>query len=118
MKRFSLLAAISILMMTAITALAAPATTNAPAFPGTLANARYVYVASYDGDQFNPNLLSEDREAIGAVQDAIQSWGKLTLVYEPSQADIIILVTSRPSEDVMAVYDGHGLRGNHLWRVM
>ena len=57
--------------------------------------------------------------AIGAVQHAIQSWGKLTLVYQPSQADIIILVTSRPSEDVMAVYDGHqGLNGNYLWRVM
>jgi hypothetical protein len=119
MKRFSLLAAILILMMTAITALPAPATANAPAFPGTLANARYVYIASYDGDQFNPNPLSEDREAIGSVQNAIQTWGKLTLVYEPSQADIMILVTSRPSEDVMAVYDGHqGPNGNYLWRVM
>ena len=118
MKRFSFLAAI-LIMMTAISALAAPspASVNAPAFPGTLANARYVYVASYDGDQFNPNLLSEDREAIGSVQNAIQTWGKLTLVYEPSQADIIILVTSRPSEDVMAVYDGHS-NGNYLWRVM
>ncbi len=119
MKRFSLLAAI-LTMMTAISALAAPKPTTAtvPAFPGTLANARYVYVASYEGDQFNPNLLPEDREAIGAVQDAIQKWGKLTLVYQPSQADIIILVTSRPSEDLMAVYDGHGSRGNYLWRVM
>jgi hypothetical protein len=90
-----------------------------PAFPGTLANARYVYVASYDGDQFDTSLLPEDREAIGAVQDAIQNWGKLTLVYQPSQADIIILVTSRPSEDLLAVYEGHqGPSGNYLWRVM
>jgi hypothetical protein len=119
MKRFSFLA-LSLIMALAISALAAPTprTANVPAFPGTLANARYVYVASYDGDQFNPNLLSEDREAIGSVQNAIQTWGKLTLVYEPSQADIIILVTSRPSEDVMAVYDGHGSRSNYLWRVM
>jgi hypothetical protein len=120
MKRFSLIGAI-LIMMTAISALAAPSPTTAkvPAFPGTLANASYVYVASYDGDQFNSNLLPEDRNAIGAVQDAIQSWGKLTLVYEPSQADIIILVTSRPSEDLLAVYDGHqGPNGNYLWRVM
>jgi len=119
MKRFSFLA-ISLLMVLAISTLAAPKpdTANVPAFPGTLANARYVYVASYDGDQFNPNLLPEDRNAISAVQDAIQNWGKLTLVYRPSEADIIILVTSRPSEDVMAVYDGHGPRGNYLWRVM
>jgi hypothetical protein len=120
MKRFSLLAAI-LFMMTALSALAAPKPSSAtvPAFPGTLANARYVYVASYDGDQFDTNLLPEDREAISSVQSAIQNWGKLTLVYQPSQADIIILVTSRPSEDVMAVYDGHqGPNGNYLWRVM
>src|SRR5580765_4069464 len=117
MKRFSFLAVIWAVM--AVAALAAPTAASAPGFPGTLANARYVYIASYDGDQFNPNLLPEDREAIGSVQNAIQNWGKLTLVYEPSQADIIILVTSRPSEDVMAVYDGHrGPNGNYLWRVM
>ena len=122
MKRFSLLAAI-LIMMTSISALAAPrpntTTATVPAFPGTLANARYVYVASYDGDQFDTNLLPEDRNAISSVQNAIQTWGKLTLVYQPSQADIIILVTSRPSEDLLAVYDGHqGPNGNYLWRVM
>jgi hypothetical protein len=119
MKRFSLLAVIMI-AVTAISAAAAPSpnTEKAPAFPGILANASYVYVASYDGDQFNPNLLPEDRNAIGAVQDAIQAWSKLTLVYHPSEADIIILVTSRPSEDLLAVYDAHGSSGNYLWRVM
>jgi hypothetical protein len=119
MKRFSL-AAIS-LILAGISALATPnsSTAKVPAFPGTLANARYVYVASYDGDQFNPNLLPEDRNAIGAVQDAIQQWGKLTIVYRPSEADVIILVTSRPSEDLMAVYDAHQWPiGNFLWRVM
>jgi hypothetical protein len=40
-------------------------------------------------------------------------------VYQPSEADIIILVTSRPSEDLLAVYDAHqGPNGNYLWRVM
>jgi hypothetical protein len=120
MKRFSLLEVI-LIVAAAISAAAAPsrATAKVPSFPGTLANASYVYVASYDGDQFNPNLLPEDRNAIGAVQDAIRKWGKLTLVYQPSEADIIILVTSRPLEDLLAVYDGHGgPRGNFLWRVM
>jgi hypothetical protein len=92
---------------------------NVPAFPGTLANARYVYVTSYDGDQFNPNLLSEDREAIGTVEDAMQKWGKFILVYEPHQADIVLMVTSRPSEDILAVYDAHGWPQNqYLWRMM
>jgi hypothetical protein len=76
-----------------------------------------VYVASYDGDQFDPNLLPEDRNAINAVQSAIQEWGKLVIVYQPSEADMIILVTSRPSEDLLAVYDA-GPSGNFLWHVM
>jgi hypothetical protein len=120
MKRFSFVAAI-LMVFSAISVAAAPSpnTAKVPAFPGTLANARYVYVASYDGDQFDPNLLPEDREGISAVQNAIQNWGKLTIVYRPSEADITILVTSRPSEDLMAVYDAHQApSGNYLWRVM
>jgi hypothetical protein len=120
MKRFSLVT-IGLILLAAISAMAAPnqSTAKEPPFPGTLANARYVYVASYDGDQFDLNLLPEDREAIGAVQNAIQEWGKLVIVYRPSEADIIILVMSRPSEDVMAVYDAHPWpSGNFLWRVM
>ncbi len=90
-----------------------------PAFPGTLVNARYVYVASYDGDQFNPNLLPEDRQAIASVQDALQKWGKWVIVYSPREADIVLLVESRPSEDVLAVYDAHGFPDTeYLWRVM
>ena len=117
MKRFFLLA-ISLILL-AISAAAKPdPNAKMPAFPGILANARYVYVASYDGDQFDRNLLPEDREAISAVEDSIQRWGKLTLVYRPFDADIIILVTSRPTEDLMAVYDAHHSSGNFLWRVM
>jgi len=93
-------------------------TPTVPPFPRTLVNARYVYVTSYDGDQFDPNLLPEDREAIGAVQDAIQKWGKLTLVYQYHDADIVLVVMSRPSEDVLAVYDARGWPHNqYLWRM-
>jgi hypothetical protein len=118
MRRFFLVA-ISFIAMVAISASAAPnpSTPKAQAFPGTLANARYVYVTSYDGGQFDPNLFFEDRSAINAVQNAIQNWGKLIIVYQPSQADIIIRVTSRPSEDLLAVYDAHE-HGNFLWRIM
>ena len=70
MNRFSLVA-ISLIVVAAISATASPNPSTVPAFPGTLANARYVYVASYDGDQFDRDLLLEDREAISAVQDSI-----------------------------------------------
>jgi hypothetical protein len=118
----SLTAAVILATMTlATTLVAAPKskTPTVPPFPGTLVNARYIYVTSYDGDQFDPNLLPSDREAISAVQDAIQKWGKFTLVYQYHQADIVIAVMSRPSEDVLAVYDAHGWPQNqYLWRMM
>jgi hypothetical protein len=122
-NKFTLSVAVWWLMATF--ALAAPkppkavAPQNIPAFPGTLVNGRYVYVTSYDGDQFDSNLLLEDRQAISSVQDALQKWGKFTLVYQSQQADIVLMVTSRPSEDVLAVYDAHGWPSDqYLWRMM
>jgi len=118
-------AVLAVVLLATTLALAAPkapkvnAPQNIPAFPGTLVNARFIYVTSYDGDQFDPNLLSEDRQAIATVQDAMQKWGKFTLVYEPRQADIVLMVMSRPSEDVLAVYDAHGWPQNqYQWRMM
>src|SRR6202167_1743695 len=124
-KKISSRVVLAVVLLATTLALAAPkppkanAPQNVPSFPGTLANARYIYVTSYDGGQFNPNLLPEDRQAIGAVEDALQKWGKFTLVYEPRQADIVLMVMSRPSEDVLAVYDARGWPGNqYLWRMM
>jgi hypothetical protein len=111
----------AMLLMVAVAAAVPKAPPSAQAgqpFPGTLRNARYVYVASYDGDEFNQRLLPEDRDAIVSVQNAIQKWGKLILVYKPEDADIILLVQSRPSEDVLAVYDARLSTGQYLWRVM
>ncbi|MGB6473000.1 MAG: hypothetical protein WBF04_02870 [Candidatus Sulfotelmatobacter sp.] len=111
--------ATTILATTLAVAAPKPKTTDVPAFPGTLVNARYVYVTSYDGDQFDPNLFPMDRDAIEAVQDSIQKWGKFVVVYEPRQADVVLMVMSRPSEDVLAVYDAHGWpRNEYLWRMM
>jgi hypothetical protein len=116
--------AILLLSLALTTLSAAAASGNPPQMPRTLANARFVYVAAYDGDQFDPNLLPDDRAAIGRVEDAIQKWGKLTLVYRAQDADIILMVESRPSEDVLAVYDAHagdarsGPSQTYLWRVM
>jgi len=115
----------TVLLSLALTTLSPAASSgNPPQMPRTLANARFVYVAAYDGDQFDPNLLPDDRAAIGRVEDAIQKWGKLTVVYRAQDADIILRVESRPSEDVLAVYDAHtgdagsGPSETYLWRVM
>src|SRR5262249_3141732 len=99
-------------------AVSAFASKDVPVMPRTLANSRFVYVTSYDGDQYNPNLLPEDRAAISRVQESIQKWGKLTLVYRAQDADMIVVVQSRPSEDVLAVYDATGFPQTYRWRVM
>ena len=108
MKRFSFVA-IGLIALAATSTIAVPnpSTEKVPAFPGTLANARYVYVASYDGDQFNPNLLPEDQAAISAVQNAIQEWGKLIVVYRPSAADILVESSTSRFHDQLAT---------HFWR--
>ena len=46
------------------------------------------------------------------------SYGGRESGYQPSEADIVILVMSRPSEDVMAAYDAPWPSANFLWRVM
>jgi hypothetical protein len=107
-----------------ITSSSATAPDTTQPIPRILSNARFVYVKAYDGDQFNSRLLPEDRDAIGRVQDAIRKWGKLIVVYQVQDADIMLVVQSRPSEDVLALYDAHG--GDswslpsqmYLWRVM
>jgi len=115
----NIFAAVLLSLVLALTTLsAAAASGNPPQMPRTLGNARFVYVAAYDGDQFNPNLLPDDRAAISRVEDAIQKWGKLTVVYRAQDADIILMVQSRPSEDVLAVYDAHSASQTYLWRVM
>ena len=58
-----------------------------------IVNAKYVMVTSQFGE--NPSdsrLTTEDRNAVGAVQEAIQKWGRYTLVFDRNAADIVILV--------------------------
>jgi hypothetical protein len=119
-KRIKQLAvAVCLLCGLAGVSLAAPdLPANVPVFPKTLINARYVYVTSYDGNEFNPNLFPEDRQAIAAVESALKQWGRYAIVLRPRDADMIIAVQSRPSEDVLAVYDPRMHGSTYLWRAM
>ena len=98
--------------------LAAPNVAQSAPFPGIFRNAQYVYVTSFDGSQWNPNVLPEDRAAISEVQDAIRDWGHFIVVQEPRSADMILVVQRRGSEDELAVFDPKLDRDTHLWRVM
>lgn len=118
MKRFS--AVLALLLVLGASALAAPneSQSRVLSFPKTLTNARYVYVAAFDGDEFNPNLLPQDRQAIIAVQDALTQWGRYVIVYNPGVADMTLLVQSRPTEDVIEAYDAHLPGADYMWRAM
>jgi len=97
---------------------AAPNVTQPAPFPGIFRNAQYVYVASFDGSQWNPSILPEDRAAISEVQDAIRNWGHFIVVQEPRDAEMILVVQRRGSEDELAVFDPKMSRDTYLWRVM
>jgi hypothetical protein len=111
MKRMFLIAALLALVSVGLIAQANSA------FLSPLHNAKFVYVTSYSGPQFSANPLPEDRQAINAVQYALQSWGHYTIVYSPEAADMIVVVESRPTEDILAVYDRQSWhQGAFLWR--
>lgn len=116
MKKVSV--GIGVLLLLAVGAFAAPNAQDVPPITATLNNARFVYVTSYDGSEFSSNPLPQDQKAIANVQQAIQRWGRFVVVDDPNQADIILMVQSRASEDVLALYDAHGSPGNFLWRMM
>jgi hypothetical protein len=114
MKRLSTFAAVVLLLSAA-----AFAQQSNWQFLTPLKNARFVYVTSYDGPQFAGDLLPSDLQAISAVQNAVVDSGRYTVVYSPEKADVILVVQSRPSEDLLAVYDGRAWPdGDYLWRAM
>jgi hypothetical protein len=64
-----------------------------PSFPKFIANAKYVLVTTYFGDNIaDSRVPPADRRAVIDVQDGIRDWGHYTLVYERKNADLIFLV--------------------------
>jgi len=82
----------------------------------TMRNAKFIYVTSTDGPQFAPSTLPADQKAIADVQSEIQDWGYYTVVYSPREADMIVVVQSRPSGDLLSVYDAKRTTTTWLWR--
>jgi hypothetical protein len=56
------------------------------------ANAKYVYVEAQAGDIMRPGLYSEDRQAIGDMQDGLRDWNRYTLATGRKQADLVFIV--------------------------
>lgn len=63
-----------------------------PVVPAVFEHARYAYVQAMDGDEFDPRLLPEDREAIANVENAVRDWGRYKLTVRREDADIVFVV--------------------------
>jgi len=60
--------------------------------PAVFAQARYAYVEAVDGNEFDPRVIPEDREAIASIANAIRAWGRYSLTMHREEADIVFVV--------------------------
>src|ERR1700677_186949 len=63
-----------------------------PDVPALFRQARYVYVEAVDGDEFNPRLYPEDRQAIADVRHALRTWNRYALTIRRQDADLVFVV--------------------------
>lgn len=81
--------------------------------PAVFKNASYVYVEAVDGDEFDPRLNPDDRQAIANVESALYDWKRYTLVTRRDEADLIIVVRKgRLAEVRVGVGVGTGTQGS------
>lgn len=67
--------------------------------PAVFKTAQYVWVESMDGDEYTPDLLPADRQAIADVENAIRDWGRYILTARRSEAQLVFVVrTGRVAE--------------------
>jgi hypothetical protein len=80
--------------------------------PAVLNHARYVYVQAVNGDEFDPRLDPEDRQAIANVQAALHGWSRYTLVIRREEAELVFVVRKgRLAQARAGVTAGGGAQG-------
>ena len=80
--------------------------------PATFNLATYVYVQAVDGQEFDPRLLPEDRQAISDVYAALYSWKRYVPVIKRDEADLIFVVrVGRLAEGRVGVVVSPGPQG-------
>lgn len=60
--------------------------------PAVFDQARYVYVEAVDGQEFDPRLDPDDRQAIADVYNAVSDWNRYVVTTRREQADLIFVV--------------------------
>jgi hypothetical protein len=72
--------------------------------PAVFNQAQYVWVEAVDGQEYDPRLLPEDRQAIGDVYQALNHWGRYVITARRDEAQLIFVVRKGrvAEEDVAA----------------
>ncbi len=108
-----LLKTITLLLVVVPALISLQAKTKKPyKLPALFNQAQYVWVEAVDGQEFNPRLLPEDRQAIGDVYQALYNWKRYVVVTQRDQADLIFVVRiGRVAEGRVGVLVGTGPQG-------
>jgi hypothetical protein len=70
--------------------------------PAVFNQAHYVYVEAVGGDEFDPRLHPEDRQAISDVNKALYDWNRYTLTMKREQAELVFVVRKGRAVEVNA----------------
>lgn len=80
--------------------------------PALFNQARYVYVEAVDGQEFDPRIDPDDRQAIADVHEALYHWGRYVVTTRRDEADLIFVVRKgRVATATTAVQVGAGPQG-------
>jgi hypothetical protein len=80
--------------------------------PAAFNQARYVYVEAADGQEFDPRLNPDDRQAIADMDEAMNDWNRYVLTMRRDQADLIFVVRKgRAAEADVGLGVGSGRQG-------
>lgn len=79
------------------------------AVPAVLGKAQYVYLEAVDGDEFDPNLLPEDRQAIANVRKALRNWGRYILTVNRQDAELLFIVRKGRVADIRGMVGTGGM---------
>ena len=80
--------------------------------PAVFDQASYFYVEAIDGDEFDPRLYPEDRQAIANVEQAIQGWHRYRITVKREQADLIFVVRKGRAGQAHVGVDSGGPQGD------
>ncbi len=84
--------------------------------PPAMVQDQFVYVTTYDGPLLSNQVPPEEEQAAGNVQAALMKWNLYAIVNRRGQADLILMVMKRPTEDALWVYDARqGTDSPPLW---